>query len=128
MDSPFPSLPDEDPDCCDETLIASEDLKLSDLPAPDARYDEVCVFCHTFDGYGWALQTGTDLESLARSVETRGYRDCTLDELRATAFIRQRAERWADQGYPPFEQLIKPIYAAMEGGRAYLVDQAAKAD
>lgn len=109
----------------DHRLIATEDLELSDLPNSDAPYDEVYPFCLSFDGYQWASQTGSDLHEIASSAEARGYRDCTLDELRATAFIRQRDEKWADQGWPPFEDLIKPIYGAVEGIRAFLTDRSA---
>lgn len=107
----------------DNRLIATKDLGLSDVPKPDAPYDDVYPFCLSFDGYQWASQTRSDLHEVASSVEARGYRECTLDELRATAFIRQRDEKWSDQGWPPFEELIKPIYRAVEAIRGYLADR-----
>lgn len=98
----------------EDNLIRTEKLTLADVPAPDADLQVIEAFCLTFDGYDADRFSSDDLLSLAESVERQGLELVSLDDLRRTAFIRQREYRWStDQGQedPPLEAKIRDIVA-----------------
>jgi hypothetical protein len=68
-------------------IIPDEALRLGDVPPPDADWEEICQFAHTFDGYEyWG--------SFKRCVEIANQRlDSTLAELRTSLFFAFRAQR-----------------------------------
>jgi hypothetical protein len=53
-------------------------------------------FCLTIDGYEAGRYTIDDLLEFASQVERSGWSNASLEDLRRTAFIRQRELRWAD--------------------------------
>lgn len=106
-----PHVPREAPDAGGLPLIANDDLRLSDVPAPWDDYDAVARFAHTFDGYamlGAAPDGEDDDEVVARTgqqanpVEAEwhgtGALPDDLDLLRGTLFFGFRADRftWGD--------------------------------
>ena len=81
-----------------ETLIASEDLCLANVPPSDAELEVLEMFCLTIDGYQGERYSIDDLLREAERIEQSGLDDATLDELRSAAFIRQRELRWTTHG------------------------------
>ncbi|MGE4428712.1 MAG: hypothetical protein AB7G37_19835, partial [Solirubrobacteraceae bacterium] len=91
--------------------IDSDELRITDVPAPWDDYDDVRQFAHTFDGYGafehlaepdehGERDTVGALAGVARDVGER-YRDTgelpdDLDVLRGTLFFGFRSDRFTD--------------------------------
>lgn len=94
--APPPPPDDVKPFRSDPPLIETRDLRSSHLPRPFSRYEEVWPFCLSFDGYLVESQMGANLQQIAEETEQEGYRDCSIDRLRATAFYRQRCAKWSD--------------------------------
>lgn len=100
-------------------LIADEDLRLADLPAPDASYQEQLPFCGSIDGYAIAEAMRGDCIELADAAERKGLDRCSLAELRLIAFARQRQEKWYDQEPAP-GWIFRSISNAIEAIRRRL--------
>lgn len=74
-------------------LIASEDLKVADIPEFDSNWDLICQFAHTFNGYDhWG-----SFEKCAEIANQR--RHDTIEELRSCLFFEAR--RWRHFGNEP---------------------------
>jgi len=73
--------------------IVSKDLRLEDVPAEDAEWNEVSRFCLTFSAY----EAYGSFEAVAEIAKREGPK--SLSELRATLFLEHRA--WAHLGCPP---------------------------
>jgi hypothetical protein len=83
----------------DDNLIATEDLRIRDVPLPDAELQVLEQFCLTVDAYEGERFSVDHLLRQAERLEARGLENATINELRTTAFIRQREYRWkTDQG------------------------------
>ena len=93
-------------------LISNDSLRVANLPQVDADDEEMCPFCLSFDGYAWSLRSGAECEAVADAAEQKGLRNCSMDELRVVAFIRQRAIKWGDS-WPPEERLLQSIRSAI---------------
>lgn len=94
-------------------LIAHDELTLEDLPPRNSDYERLWPFCLSFDGYQSALLLGVDCERIAKETLQAGLDKATMEELRITAFIRQRAIKWADK-WPPDERLFGNIRDVVE--------------
>jgi hypothetical protein len=96
----------------DDNTIPTEALTLAHVPSQDATLEVLEQFCLTIDGYQGERFSIDDLLALAERVEQRGIEQATIDELRATAFIRQRQYRWStEQGQqdPPLARKIRDL-------------------
>lgn len=100
-------------------IIAHEDLTLADLPPRNASYERLWPFCLSFDGYRGGLRSVEDCQSIASLTERTGLKNATLERLRTTAFIRQRAIKWGDP-WPPSENLLSAIRDVVEEMRQRL--------
>jgi len=96
----------------DDNLIATQELTLADVPAPDADREAFEAFCLTIDGYHGGRFTPDDLLAKAERVERSGLEHASLDDLRSAAFVRQRELRWIsmDSGHYD-ERLVRSIRA-----------------
>jgi hypothetical protein len=97
-----------------EGLIASKELTSANVPPSDSELEVLETFCLTIDGYQGERYSIDDLLQDAERIERSGLETATLDELRLTAFIRQRQYRWnTDQGQedPPLERKIREVVA-----------------
>jgi len=94
-------------------LIPNAALRLSDLPPRGSGYEELWPFCLSYDGYAGGLRTIDDCLAIARAAERKGLSECTMDELRITAFIRQREAKNHDI-YPPPSDLVMRISSAVD--------------
>jgi hypothetical protein len=81
-----------------QRLIAHEELTLADLPPPDAEYESLWPFCLSFDGYLASRLAGTDPHVVSANTERDGLETATMECLRITAFMLQRAIKWGDGG------------------------------
>lgn len=97
-------------------LIADQDLRLTDLPAPNASYEDQIPFCGSIDGYAIAEAMRSDCIELADAAERKGLENCSLAELRMIAFTRQRQEKWYDQEPAP-QWIFRSISDAIEAIR-----------
>jgi len=102
--------------------IANDDLKLSDLPlGRPTDMEKVWNFCLSYDGYAGGLRTIDDCLAIAQNAERKGLGQCSMDELRITAFIRLRQIKHADQGTPPpglinsIQHVVEELRARFEG-------------
>lgn len=93
--------------------IANDDLRESDLPPRGADYEALWPFCLTFDGYAGGLRGIADCRAIAEASERKGLANCSMDELRITAFFRQREAKQHDQAPPP-GSLVDSIRAAVD--------------
>jgi hypothetical protein len=83
----------------DDNTIPTDALTLAHVPPRDAPLEVLEQFCLTIDGYQGGRSSIEDLLAVAERVEQRGIEQATIEELRTTAFIRQREYRWStDQG------------------------------
>ena len=96
-----------------QRLISHEELKLADLPAPDADYEDLWPFCLTFDGYRACHLAGADPHVVVAASQSAGLENTTMECLRITAFMLQRAIKW-DQQSPPDGRLIEAIREVVE--------------
>jgi hypothetical protein len=94
----------------DEELIESGDLSPQNVPSADADVSAMEAFCLTVDGYQGGKLSSDDLLRQAEQLERSGLEDASLDQLRAAAFIRQRALSWAYDGDPA---ALPPLIAKM---------------
>ena len=95
------------------TLISHDELALEDLPPPDADYELLWPFCLSFDGYRSAFLLGMNCEDIANETLQADLDKATTEELRITAFTRQRAIKWGDK-WPPDERLLGNIRDVVE--------------
>jgi hypothetical protein len=96
----------------DDNLLATEDLTVADVPAPDAELQPLEEFCLTIDGYHGGRFTPDELVAGAERVERTGLEHATLDELRTTAFVRQRELRWSSMDSGHYDEgLVRSIRA-----------------
>lgn len=100
-------------------LISHEALALADLPPANANYELLWPFCLSFDGYRVACLLGVDCECIANQTLQSDLEKATMEELRMTAFIRQRAIKWSDR-WPPDEILLRNIRDVVEEVRRRL--------
>ena len=98
-------------------IIANHELTLANLPPPNADYERLTAFCLSFDGY--QDRDVMECEEIAAKTEQAGLARATMDKLRITAFIRQRAIKWGDQ-WPPNPRLVDGIRAVVEEIRCRL--------
>ncbi|RMF79990.1 MAG: hypothetical protein D6744_08610 [Planctomycetota bacterium] len=71
-------------------LIPNEQLRLEDLPPPDADWNTISEFALTFDGYDY---WGSFEKCSAVSKRPD---PATLPEIRTCLFMLQRRARWSD--------------------------------
>jgi|GEM_PF-1433922 len=83
-----------------QRLISHDELTLADLPSSDAEYESLWPFCLSFDGYRAARLAGADPQVVAADTERQGLEKVTMECLRITAFMLQRAIKWGDGGAP----------------------------
>jgi hypothetical protein len=83
-----------------ERLISHGELTLGDLPPPAAEYESLWPFCLSFDGYRAACLAGADPYVVTADTERNGLEQATMECLRITAFMLQRAIKWSDAGAP----------------------------
>lgn len=95
------------------SLVANDDLRESDLPPAGADYEELWPFCLTYDGYAGGLRRIPDCLAITEASERKGLANCSMDELRITAFFRQRQTKQYDQEPPP-RSLVELMRAAVE--------------
>lgn len=111
-----PAVSDDD---CEEyigtghRLISHEHLKLEDLPTACADYEQLWPFCLSFDGYRAASLAGADCEAVAERTEREDLKQASMECLRITAFIRQRAIKWGNS-WPPDERLLNAIRSVVD--------------
>ncbi|MCK6375314.1 MAG: hypothetical protein L6Q69_14570 [Zoogloea sp.] len=94
-------------------LISNEDLTLADLPPRGAGYEALWPFCLTYNGHANGLRRIADCRAIADAAERKGLGRCSMDELRVTAFYRQRQAKQYDQEPPP-ASLVEAISNAVE--------------
>lgn len=94
-------------------LIANDELTVEDLPPTNADYELLWPFCLSYDGYGTALLFGVGCGDIADQTLRGSLEDASMEELRMTAFIRQRAIKWGDK-WPPDEKLLRNIRDVVE--------------
>jgi hypothetical protein len=94
-------------------LIANDELTLEDLPPPNADYELLWPFCLSYDGYRPALLFGVDCGVIADQTLQARLDNATMEELRMTAYIRQRAIKWGNT-WPPDERLLGNIRDVVE--------------
>lgn len=99
--------------------ISNTELKLSDIPGPDASWYEIARFALTFDGYGYWGSFGRCAEignSGLKSFAHDRSLPPSLTELRTCLFFEQR--RWHHFGDEPDDHTMVYIRALMEAIRA----------
>ena len=94
-------------------LIANDALKEEHLPPPSADYESLVPFCLSIDGYAQGLRSIDDCSFIADTVEAKGLAQASIESLRVTAYIRQRAIKWADT-WPPDERRVQGIRDVVE--------------
>jgi hypothetical protein len=86
--------------------IVNEDLTLSNIPIPDASWDEIEEFALTFDGYNvWG-----SFDKCAEIANARRHE--SLTDLRTCLFFEQR--RWRHFGENPDEKTMDYIRGLVE--------------
>ena len=86
--------------------IVNKDLMLSNIPNPDASWDEIEEFALTFDGYNvWG-----SFDRCAEIANTRSHE--SLSDLRTCLFFEQR--RWRHFGENPDEETMVYIRGLVE--------------
>lgn len=86
--------------------IVNEDLTLSNIPIPDASWDEIEEFALTFDGYNvWG-----SFDICAEIANARRHE--SLTDLRTCLFFEQR--RWRHFGENPDEKTMDYIRGLVE--------------
>jgi hypothetical protein len=95
------------------TLISNKDIHEADLPPREADYEAQVPFCLSYDGYAKGLRTIKDCGEIADNSERKGLQNCSMDELRITALIRQRAAKNHDL-FPVPQELVRSIRAAID--------------
>ena len=112
---PPPMLPmrDAQPSPTGFQLIANDALKIEHLPPSRADYETLVPFCLSIDGYAQGLRSTEDCSYIADAVEREGLANASIESLRVTAYIRQRAIKWADT-WPPDERLVQRIRDVVE--------------
>ncbi len=86
--------------------ISNADLRLEDLPAPTAEWQEINAFALTFNGYThWG-----SFEKCAEVANTR--RQNSLTDLRTCLFFEQR--RWHHFGDEPDEDSMRYIRSLVQ--------------
>lgn len=100
-------------------LIANEDLLLTHLPRPNARWEDIEPFCATYDGYAGGRRSIDECMAIANRIVKTGLAEASMDELRILLFIRQRAARWNSE-MPVAEQDVRLARAAIEEIRSRL--------
>jgi hypothetical protein len=111
-----PPLVESDSEYVSDTglpIISNNELTQEDLPPPHADYELLWMFCLSYDGYGTALLFGVDCGAIADQTFRGGLENATMEELRMTAFIRQRAIKWGGK-WPPDERLLGNIRDVVE--------------
>ncbi|MFI3187072.1 MAG: hypothetical protein QX198_13950 [Methylococcaceae bacterium] len=74
--------------------ITNEDLHSGLLPCPDASWEAIKLFCLTFDGYANGRRSIDECFEIVEQINITGLETASLDDLRITLFIKQRAIRW----------------------------------
>jgi len=86
--------------------IVNKDLTLSNIPNPDASWDEIGEFALTFDGYNvWG-----SFDKCAEIANARKHE--SLTDLRTCLFFEQR--RWRHFGENPDEETMIYIRGMVE--------------
>jgi hypothetical protein len=96
-----------------QRLISHNELTLADLPPPDAEYESLWPFCLSFDGYRAGSLAGADPHVVTADTEREGLEKATMECLRITAFMLQRAIKWSDGG-PLETYLVARIRSVVE--------------
>ncbi len=100
-------------------FIANENLSATDLPRPDANWEEIERFCITYDGYLGGQRSVDECMQIADRVLTMGLTYAAVDELRTLLFIRQRQARWNSEE-PVSSEIVDLARAAIEEIRSRL--------
>jgi hypothetical protein len=93
-------------------LIPNESLRESDVPSPDASWDEIWTFALTFDGYA----AHGSFDACAEIANQRRHE--TLSELRTCLFFEQR--RWRNYWGQPEGDDSQYIRSLVEGIREHV--------
>jgi hypothetical protein len=96
-----------------QTIVPHANLTLNHLPPVEADYEHLWPFCLSYDGYRGGLRTTGDCAAIADQTDRDELENATIEKLRVTAFIRQRAIKWSDQ-WPPEPRLIAAIRSVVE--------------
>ena len=90
----------------------TQNLKLSDVPSPDADLQEIIEFAHTMNGYDWAgsFETCADIANSPN--------EDSIDELRAALFFFFRSMRHS--GEEETEDDIRYIHRTLDRMRHIL--------
>jgi hypothetical protein len=86
--------------------IANNQLRLEDLPSPDADWQTLGNFALTFNGY----EVWDSFEKCAEVANSR--QDSTLTELRTCLFFEQR--RWRHFGDEPNVEAMEYVHSILE--------------
>ena len=86
--------------------IANNQLRLEDLPSPDADWQTLANFALTFNGY----EVWGSFEKCAGVANSR--QDSTLTELRTCLFFEQR--RWRHFGEAPDVEAMEYVRSILE--------------
>lgn len=103
------------------TLIANDNLVATDLPRPNADWEDIEPFCLSYDGYAGGRRSVDECMELASRALKGGLSNASLDELRILLFIRQRAVRWNSE-MPVAEEDVRLARAAIEEIRSRLTN------
>jgi hypothetical protein len=98
--------------------ITNDDLTASDVPAPDAGWQEIGRFALSFNGYEWwgSFQKCAEVANLAvKTYRESGVLPESLTDLRTCLFFEQR--RWRHFGFDPDEEAMRYISALLEAIR-----------
>jgi len=77
-----------------QKYIANKDLQPDLLPCPNANWEDIEPFCLTFDGYADGRRSIDECFKIVDKVNDTGLKKASIDDLRITVFIKQRAIRW----------------------------------
>lgn len=106
----------------EDGFIANEKLSATDLPRPDASWEEIERFCITYDGYLGGQRSVDECMQIADRVLTMGLTHAAVDELRTLLFIRQRQARWNSEE-PVAGEIVDLARAAIEEIRSRLREE-----
>jgi hypothetical protein len=107
---PFPRWLQSYSSTVESKIVPNDELRLDQLPLPDADEYAVAPFCLSFDGYA-GYRTIDDCLYIADKVEREGLNRASMDSLRIAAFICQRALKWNSGPEPQTEsKFLKSIH------------------
>jgi hypothetical protein len=104
-------------------FVANEKLITTDLPRPNANWEEIERFCLTYDGYLGGQRSVDECMQIANRVSTAGLTRASVDELCTLLFIQQRQVRWNSEE-PVASEIVDLARAATEEIRSRLSQDA----